>query len=90
LRGRRGAAIAARKRALRQWEESHPDADRDPDVFRREILPGLQGVRLSEIVEAAGISKAFASQVRAGSYTPHLSTWEALSALVKSVQPSSD
>jgi len=69
LRGRRGAAIAARKRALREWEESHPEAVFDPDLFRREILPGLQGVRLSEIMEAAGISKGYASQVRAGKYT---------------------
>jgi CRISPR-associated endonuclease Cas1 len=82
LRGRRGAAIAARKRALHEWEQSHPQAGEDPDVFRREILPGLRGARVSEIMEAAGISKAFASQVRAGKYTPHVSTWEALGALV--------
>jgi hypothetical protein len=86
LRGRRGAAIAARKRALHQWEESHPEADHDSDFFRREILPGLQGVRLSEIMEAAGMSKAFASQVRAGTYTPHVSTWEVLGALVNGME----
>ncbi len=82
LRGRRGAAIASRKRALRQWEASHPDAAFDPDLFRREILPGLQGVRLSEIMEAVGISKGYASQVRAGRYTPHVSTWGALVQLI--------
>jgi hypothetical protein len=53
LRGRRGAAIAARKRALREWEKSHPQAGEDPAVFRREVLPGLRAVRVSEIVEAA-------------------------------------
>jgi len=40
-------------------------------------------MRLSEIMEAAGISKAFASQVRAGIYMPHISTWESLRALIK-------
>jgi hypothetical protein len=78
LRGRRGAAIAARKRVQRNWEETHPVGSRDPDVYRREILPGLRRVRLSEIMEAVGISKAFASQVRAGKYIPHAGTWDAL------------
>ena len=83
LRGRRGAAIAARKQALREWEASHPGAAYDPDLFRREILPGLQDVTLSRIMEAAGISKAFASDVRRGKYVPHVSTWDALTELVR-------
>ena len=41
-------------------------------------------MKLTEIMAAAGISKAYASQVRAGQYTPHVSTWEALGALVGS------
>jgi hypothetical protein len=53
----------------------------DPDYFRREILPRLQGVKLSEIMAAAGISKGYASNVRAGKFTPHLSTWAALAKL---------
>jgi hypothetical protein len=81
LRGRRGAAIAARKRALRDWENAHPDAAYDPELFRREILPRLKRVKLADIMEAAGISKSYASQVRAGTYTPHVSTWEALARL---------
>jgi hypothetical protein len=35
IRGARGKAIAARKRAIREWEEAHPGADYDPDLFRR-------------------------------------------------------
>ena len=38
-------------------------------------------MKLSEIAEAAGCSKVFASQVRAGKFTPHVSTWPALAAL---------
>jgi CRISPR-associated endonuclease Cas1 len=81
LRGRRGAAISARKRALREWDEANPGADYDPELFRREILPRLTGVTLSSIMEAAGISKAYASDVRAGRYTPHVSTWKVLANL---------
>ncbi len=87
LRGRRDAAIAAGKRALRKWEGTHPEGNQDPDVFRREILTGLHKMRLSEIMEAAGISKAFASQVRAGTYTPHVSTWESLGVSASRLQP---
>jgi CRISPR-associated endonuclease Cas1 len=81
IRGRRGAAIAARKRALAEWSKVHGDDPYDPELFRREILPRLRTVRLSEIVEATGMSKAFASQVRAGKFTPHVSTWRALAGL---------
>jgi CRISPR-associated protein Cas1 len=82
LRASRGAAISARKRALRDWEQGHPEVIYDPDLYRREILPRLQGVKLTDIAQAAGISKGFASNVRAGKYVPHVSTWAALAALV--------
>jgi hypothetical protein len=42
----------------------------------------LAGVRLSEIMEAAGCCKASASDYRRGKRTPHVSTWPALGAIV--------
>jgi rubrerythrin len=78
IRGRRGAAIAARKRALSEWEMANPGATYDPELYRREILPKLAGVKLAEIVEAIGCSKASASDIRRGKRTPHVSTWPAL------------
>ena len=81
VRGRRGAAIAARKRALSEWDKANPDAVYDPELFRREILPRLASVKLSEIAQAAGYSKASASDIRRGKWTPHVSTWGALSEL---------
>jgi hypothetical protein len=87
IRGRRGAAIAARKRALSEWDKANPDAVYDPELFRREILPRLAGVKLSEIVEATGLSKSYASQVRAGKFTPHVSMWRAFGELVGVTQP---
>ena len=82
LRGRRGAAIAARKRAQREWVDANPVVGDDPEYFRKEILPGLAAVTLAHIMTETGLSKAFASQVRAGKFTPHQSTWSSLAQLV--------
>jgi CRISPR-associated endonuclease Cas1 len=82
VRSRRGRAISSRKRALVEWDRANPGAVYDPELFRRDILPGLAKVHLSAIQEAAGISKTYASQVRSGKYTPHVSTWGALAELV--------
>jgi CRISPR-associated endonuclease Cas1 len=81
LRGRRGAAIASRKRALKEWDEAHPGVSYDPDYFSRHLLPKLGTVKLAEIMAAAGCSKSYASEIRNGTYTPHVSTWAALGAL---------
>jgi CRISPR-associated endonuclease Cas1 len=89
LRGKRGAAIAARKRALRQWEDAHPGVAYDPSYFQREILPRLVDVKLRDIMETAGVSKSYASAIRSGKHTPHVSAWVALANLV-GTQPPSD
>ena len=54
----------------------------DPELFRREILPRLAAVKLMDIAEAAGCSKASALDIRRGKWTPHVSTWAALAKLV--------
>jgi transcriptional regulator with XRE-family HTH domain len=54
----------------------------DPELFRQEILPRLRTVPLAEIIEAAGCSKASASDYRRGKRTPHVSTWPALAKLL--------
>jgi hypothetical protein len=66
---------------LAEWERANPGVAYDPDLFRREILPGLASVKLADIMAAAGISKGYASNVRAGKYTPHVSTWKGLAEL---------
>jgi hypothetical protein len=82
IRGRRGVAIAARKRALTEWEKANHGAVYDPELFGRDILPRLWTVPLAGIMEAAGCSKASASDYRRGKRTPHVSTWGALADLV--------
>jgi hypothetical protein len=81
VRGRRGSAIAARKRALTEWDRANPDTVYDPELFRREILPRLRAVPLAEIMAAAGCSKASASDYRRGKRTPHVPTWSRLAQL---------
>jgi hypothetical protein len=83
IRGRRGAAIAARKRALFEWDKANLDLVYDPELFRREILPGLANVKLMDIAEAAACSKASASDIRRGKWSPHVSTWKALGELAE-------
>jgi predicted transcriptional regulator len=72
---------------LAEWEQANPETTYDLELFRRDILPRLAGVKLSEIVEATGLSKSYASQVRAGKFTPHVSTWRAFDELVGVTQP---
>lgn len=74
LRGRRGQAIAARKKAVREWEETNPGLSYDPGLFRREVLPRLAVCKLTEIMAASGCSKGSASDIRRGIWEPHVST----------------
>ena len=62
-------------------DKANPGTVYDPELFRREILPRLASVKLSAIVEATGMSKASASDIRREKWTPPASTWKALSTL---------
>ena len=70
--------VATPERALSDWHKINPDTVYDPELFRREILPRLATVKLSEISSAAGCSKASASDYQRGKRTPHVSTRAAL------------
>ncbi len=76
-KGQRNAAHAAANAA---WEATH-GTDWDPEEFRREILPKLQTVPLSLIMEATGLSGRYSSLVRRGEEVPHPRHWVALSGL---------
>jgi hypothetical protein len=75
---RRGATMSRRKRELQEWDAAHPGSIADPAVFVREILPGLQGVPLSELARATGLSQGYLSQIRRGEKVPHPRHWSAL------------
>jgi hypothetical protein len=73
---RQRGVMMQRQRANREWTGFSQDRD-----FKRDILPGLQAVTLRRIMEATGLSKRFASQIRNGLAMPHARHWEALSEL---------
>lgn len=73
---RRGLDVAA-------WDREH-DERPDPEIFRREILPGLQGIPLARIVVRTGLSLRYASLIRRGERVPHPMHWEELERLAKS------
>ena len=50
-------------------------------IARVRVSNRAKRVKLADIMAATGISKAFASHVRAGKSTPHMSTWLALARL---------
>jgi hypothetical protein len=74
---RRGRQVARHLREIRQWNTAH-GGEADPEVFRREILPGLQDVSLSTMAKATGLSEGYCSFVRRGLKVPHRRHWEQL------------
>lgn len=78
---KRGEAVARRRAEAREWTQEHGSAAVDPDVFTRDILPGLATVPLRAMVEATGLGKSFCSLVRRGRSVPHQRHWEALAQL---------
>ena len=83
IRGRRSRAIAARRAADRAWRDGGGREDFDqaswPDIQR-----SLSCVKLADIVAATGLSKSFASAIRAGRHRPHPSHWARLQKLGES------
>jgi CRISPR-associated endonuclease Cas1 len=80
-RAKRAQAQSQRNKEAADWERVHPGESSDSEAFRREILPLLQGLPLSRLVEATGLSVRHCSRVRRGLAVPHPRHWEALSQL---------
>jgi len=73
---KRGATTAERKRAIREWEARYGKLT-DLAAFGRDILPLIQGVSLSRLRCATGLSVRYVSQVRRGEKIPHPKHWDA-------------
>jgi hypothetical protein len=50
----------------------------DLSALQRDILPLIQGVPLSRLQRATGLSLRYVSLIRRGERTPHPRHWEAL------------
>jgi CRISPR-associated endonuclease Cas1 len=79
-RKNRGDAISRAREEERKWREARPSKG-DPEVYLREILPGLERITLSQIMGACGVAKSTASAIRSGGRVPHERHWEALAQL---------
>lgn len=74
---RRAEANIIRKREAREWDEQHGKLI-DLSAFERDILPLIQGVPLSRLQRATGLSLRYVSLIRRGERTPHPRHWQAL------------
>jgi hypothetical protein len=70
----RGSKNRAHQRAVMEWSGGRGD----PEVFREEILPGLQEARIAQLAGATGLSEHYCSLVRLGKRVPHVRHWQAL------------
>jgi hypothetical protein len=61
---------------VREWDERHGKLV-DLSAFEREILPRIQGVPLSRLQQATGLSLRYVSLIRRGERTPHPRHWQA-------------
>lgn len=77
-RGRRNAEHIA---AIAAWEQSGSNTETDPDVYARNVLPGLRHLPLRVMAEATGLSEGYCSFVRRGQKVPHRRHWDALARL---------
>jgi hypothetical protein len=75
--GRRkiGEANARRRREEIEWDRMHEKPD--PEVFTREVLPLLQGVSLTKMKAATGLSVTMCAQIKRGQ-VPHPRHWDGL------------
>ena len=69
-----GARQRQRQREENEWNAAHPERA-DPDEFRREVLPAIQGVPLSELSRRTGLSVAYCARIRRGEEVPHARWW---------------
>ncbi|MFZ2057684.1 MAG: CRISPR-associated endonuclease Cas1 [Acidimicrobiales bacterium] len=88
VRRHRGQAISAARAAQEAWRAEHPDAVIDRDDFLATVTPKLKEIPLKQIMQAAGVTKAAASDYRRGKRVPHPSYWSALAELVGVEEPS--
>ena len=68
-------------RARRSWKPSDQPAWLNAEAYAKEIQPRLLGLTNSAIIEALGVTKYYAIQIRHGRRRPHPRHWQALAKL---------
>jgi len=73
-RARIGRRQTERQAQENTWNAAHGQRA-NPDVFRRDVLPALQGVPLRELARRTGLSVAYCARIRRGDEVPHARWW---------------
>jgi CRISPR-associated endonuclease Cas1 len=68
--------------AIRAWRPSDLPAWLNKETFLRTVQPGLPDITVPSIRAALGVSKSYATNIRAGRRLPHPRHWQALAHLV--------
>jgi len=74
----RAATVRRQETAKRAWKPSDLPEWLNEKVYRERILPRLVGITVTTISSALGISKPYATDIRAGKRVPHPRHWETL------------
>jgi hypothetical protein len=77
---KRSQNVSRQNLASRAWDRENTERPGEK-LFREQILPVLQSVRLGEMVNATGLSVDYCSKIRRGLKVPHPRHWEALRSL---------
>jgi len=75
---RRAAKISANQQAARRFRAGAPRRGADPELFRSDVLPLIQGLSLRALEEATGVSKTWWSLVKRGKKVPQERHWPVL------------
>jgi len=78
----RAATMRRQEAAKRAWKLSDLPEWLTEEVYREKIQPKLATLTVSVIASALGISKPYATNIRAGKRVPHPRHWERLAPLV--------
>lgn len=73
----KGERNTAHRAAAERWAAEATGAV-DEAAFARDVLPRLQGVPLSAMMQATGLSIRYCSLIRRGERVPHPRHWEGL------------
>jgi hypothetical protein len=71
--------MTRRRAEQRTWDLEHPERP-DPDLYRREILPGVEQKSLKDIGRATGLSAGYCTKIKRGEVVPHPRWWGNLGA----------
>lgn len=82
---RRAAKVSAENRKSADWSRDNSDRP-SAEVFKSQILPGLQSLSSKEMRNATGLSLDYCSKIKRGIKTPHPRHWVAFADLI-TVEP---